>query len=246
MADEFNKVMGIQGEPHSGKTTAAVSWPNPLVLNLDKKLRSGIPEVPLWNNGWVHDFMKTKPPLYANRKDAIIKWLREVGPSIPADTTLIVDSFTMIDNTWTEFVTNNIQLFYTKGNDGKSAEYNGRAMFYAKQNYLVELFALFRSLPCACIVLFHETAARDNKGNLNNKMRPLVSGGAFKDQLEGNLGSMLRMESRGGKHYLKVKSDDYFDAMIPVDYSIPADVKEIDVTNKSVYEELSKYRNPFP
>lgn len=238
---EFSRVIGIQGEPNSGKTTAAISWPNPIVLNFDKKLRAGIPEIPFWDNGWVHSFMKTQAPLYADRKTALIKWIRTAGTSIPADATIILDSFTMVDNTWTEFVSANKHAFYTKGDGGKEPEYNGRAMFYAKQDYLIELFALLRSMPCTVIVTFHETPARDNKGNLNNKLRPLVSGGSFKDQLEGNLGMMIRLETRAGKNYLKLKSDEHFDAMIPESYRIPKEVKELDVTDKAVYAELSKF-----
>ena len=244
-SSEFNHVIGIQGEPNSGKTTAAIGWPSPIVMNFDKKLRSGVPEIPFWDNGWIHSRNNTKPPLYADRKSAILKWLRcEEVIKLPPTCTLIVDSFTMIDNAWTEFVANNKHAFYTKGDN---PEYNGRAMFYAKQDYMVELFALFKSVPCPVIVLFHETAARDNKGNLNNKFRPLVSGGSFKDQLEGNLGMMLRMESRKGRYYLQVKTNENFDAMLPDCYKIPADVKEIDVTDKSVYEELNKYKtNEIP
>jgi hypothetical protein len=239
MSSAFNHVIGIQGEPNAGKTTAAISWPQPVVLNYDKKLRQGIPEIPFWDLDWIHAQKKTKPPLYADRKSYLIEWLRSNGLLIPDTHTLIIDSFTMVDNCWSEFVTNNRHAFYTKGDN---PEYNGRAMFYAKQDYMVELFGLFKSTKCPVIVTFHETVARDNKGNLNGKMRPLVSGGQFKDQLEGNLGMMLRLEVRKGRHYLQVKSNDYFDAMIPDIYRIPPDIKEIDITDKSAYEELSKFK----
>lgn len=245
-AADFNHVIGIQGEPNAGKTTAATSWPNPLVLNFDKKLRPGILEVPFWNQAWVNEYMRLKPPLTASRSECLIKWLRAEGPKLPADITLVLDSFTMVEASWTEYVNNNRHVFYTKGGGNTAPEYNQRAMFAAKQDYFIELFALLKSTSCPVVVTFHETIARNDKGQPTGKFRTLVSGGAFKDQLEGNLGMLIRLEQVKARRILYVRSTDVFDAMIAPCYSIPADVSQLDITDSTAFAALERYKISAP
>lgn len=243
LSDSFSHVIGIQGEPNTGKTRALVSWPNVLALDFDKKLPKSVPCVEFWNDSVLREICGIKvepnkplPPVY--RKDAIIKWLRAVGPSLPKDITLGVDSYTMIDNSWTEFVKACPQLFWNK-----DKEFNGREMFKQKFDFNLELFSLLKSTPCPVVITFHETVERNEKGGLTGKYRTLVNGGSFKDQLEGHLGGLFRTKNEKGKYYLQVRSNHLFDAMIPPGYKFPDNISEIEIPFEgSAYHELSKYK----
>jgi len=236
MSAEYNHIVGIQGEPNTGKTTVARSWPNPLVLDFDKKLPTGIPCVEFWSDATIHAINGTKPPLLPDRRGAILKWLRTAGPKLPKTTTLIIDSYTMIDAAWAMYVKDNRPLFLNK-----EGEFNLRAAFSEKLTFNIELFALLKSLPCSVVITFHEQVERDEKGKLTGKYRTLVNGGSFKDQLEGNLGMLLRTANDKGKYVVQVRSNHLFDAMIGPDYKFPPEISYVDVTDKSAYEELQKY-----
>jgi len=238
-ASEFNHIIGIQGEPNTGKTTAAISWPNPIVLDYDKKCPPGVHTIPFWDASWIHSYMKTKAPLFANRKQALIQWLREAGPSLPADATLILDSYTSVEHSYQEYVNVNRHLFMTKGD---SPEYNQRAMFMDKLNFNIELFALLKSTPCPVIITFHEQVARNEKGQLTGKYRTVVSSGQFKDVLEGCVGMLIRAVNEKGRYIIQVRSNDVFDAMIPPGYKIPIEVKSLDITDTTAYAAISKYK----
>lgn len=241
-ASDFNHIIGIQGEPNTGKTTAAVSWPNPLLLDFDKKCPPGVQTIPFWDASWIHQYMNTKAPLFANRKQALIKWLRDAGPNLPTDMTLVVDSYTAIEHGYQEYVNQNRMLFMTKPDNQGNQEYNQRAMFMDKFNYNIELFALLKSTPCPVVLTFHEQIARNEKGQPTGKFRTVVSGGQFKDVLEGCVGMMIRTLNEKGRYLLQVRSNDVFDAMIAPGYKIPLDVKHLDITDTTAFQALQKYK----
>lgn len=243
LSSEFSHIIGIQGEPNTGKTTAAISWPNVLALDFDKKLPKGVPCVEFWNEEVLREICGVKAPIPVFRKDAIIKWLRTAGPSLPKDITLLVDSYTMIDNSWSEFVKAMPQLFSTKPRDNSPSEFNGREMFKQKFDFNLELFSLLKSTPCPVIITFHETVERNEKGGLTGKYRTLVNGGSFKDQLEGHLGMLLRTRNEKGDYFIQVKSNHLFDAMQGPHYKFPDNLTEIKIpAGSSAHKELSKYK----
>ena len=236
-ASDFNHIIGIQGEPNTGKTTAAVSWPNALLLDFDKKCPPGVQTIPFWEAKWVHEYLGTKAPLFANRKQALIKWLRDAGPNLPPDLTLILDSYTAVEHCYQEYVNQNRAVFTTT-----AGEYNQRAMYLDKFNYNIELFALLKSTPCPVVLTFHEQVARNEKGQPTGKFRTVVSGGQFKDVLEGCVGMMIRTLNEKGLYLLQVRSNDVFDAMIAPGYKIPLDIKTIDITDTTAFQALQKYK----
>src|SRR5438046_2476075 len=74
-------ILGIQGEPGTGKTTAAMTFPNTIFLNLDGEEFAGrdVNQVPLFDYDWVikYGFPPTKAKAQPNRRDAILKFLQE-------------------------------------------------------------------------------------------------------------------------------------------------------------------------
>src|ERR1017187_902817 len=78
--------LGVQGYPGSGKTFAALTFPNPIVLNLDRGLgahqgRSDVIEIPFYQKA----FSGGKETC----KDKLVEWLEREGPKLTDQQTLI-------------------------------------------------------------------------------------------------------------------------------------------------------------
>jgi len=104
--------LGILGVPGVGKTWAALTFPNPIVLDLDNKLSGYVkahpehsfPIIPFWNRDYVVNELKVnnfKPQgssVYKqdnkfphNIRDAVTKWLVSEGPKLEEGQTLIME-----------------------------------------------------------------------------------------------------------------------------------------------------------
>lgn len=228
-------LIAIQGEPNSGKTYAALTFPNPLVLDFDKKLPAGIQSVPFWNTAYVHQLMNTKPPVFCNQRDAIRKWLKNYGPSIPADTTLVLDSWTNLQKCFDIFAENNQEHYYSKEN-----KYDRWAVYRHKIFYSFEILNLLKGLACTCIVTLHETWLTDRQGNESGKFKPLMDG-QFRDELMGHMGCAFRMDHYKERWRLQVKTDKHFSAIVSSRFKFPADVTHLDVTD-GAWPVLEKYQ----
>lgn len=183
----------IQGAPFSGKTTAALTFPNPAILSLDRKTnahcdRADVIDIPFYDPAFVDSVFK-RPGLQCspNRKDALIKWLETEGLKLTAVQTLILDGSTGIEeayHTWFEEV-------------GKATAITGQGKindfieWRLKNSYFGDLHTALKALKCHVIYICHETPDRDSKGELNGKIRPLLSGQSG-DKLGGNMTDMFR------------------------------------------------------
>lgn len=240
----------IQGEPGTGKTKFVTGIDKLITLDYDKKLPNNIPSIPFYSDNWINTWnkvnTKTGLPIYPDRVTAIKTWLRQEGPKIPADYFLFIDSYTMIDNDWNQYVTKNKHLFMTKGGKDNPPEFNLRAAFEAKLLFNIELFGLLKSLDCSVIVSFHEQPERDAQGRATGKFRPIVNGGSFKDQVLSHFGNTFRTVHIGDKYLLQVRSNTFFTAMVSSKYAIPDGVKELDITDKpgelNGWSKLQQYR----
>lgn len=246
-SDASVNLFGIQGEPNTGKTTSALTAPNPIVMDFDKKLPAGTQSIPFWDNNFIHDINKVKnnrDKVYPDRRQAVLTWLREEASKIPRDYTLILDSYTMgIDNMHNLYVAQNQQLFMTTGSSG-SVSFNALKAFQDKLLFNIELFHILKSLNCLVIVTFHEQVERDKTTmKPTGKFRPLCTGG-FKDQLAGNFGTIVRSvvetDKTTGKQSYRwhVKSDGYFNCQMAPHFKIPDNVSSI----PNDYNELLKYK----
>ena len=192
LSDSRVKLFAIQGEPTTGKTTAMCTFPDIHVMNFDEKLPPGIKSWPFYSDDFIHSLMKTKAPMRPNRKEAILRFLREVAPQIPATATLGVDSYTIgIDNMHNLFVVQNQNLFMSKGDGNSGPAFDPMKGFADKLMFNIEFFGLLRSLACQVVVTFHEQVERDAKGGITGRFKPLATG-QFKDQLAGNFGNIVR------------------------------------------------------
>lgn len=164
--------LGLQGYGGTGKTWAALTFPNPIVANLDRGLgahigRPDVHEVPFYDVS----FCKSIMPTYKlfNLHEVLKTWLETEGLKLKANQTLIVDSNTQIQNAYHAwFEENKFSYLNTAGKVDGFAEYKVKKQFYT------EILELFKALPCHVVYICHESEASIGKNS--GKIRPLLSG----------------------------------------------------------------------
>lgn len=200
---EFNPQLriGIQGFPKSGKTFAALTFNNPIVANFDRGLkthfgRADVIEVPFYSDAFVEKYVKRKTPEYVdirngvkkqrpyNRRDALTSWLYTEGVNLERNQTLVLDGNTSIQAAfhaqyWTDPALDK---------DGKIKPYEEYAQ---KITFYTELAFCLKALKCDVVFICHESRDRNDQGDLNGKIRPLLSG-AFKDELASHFTDWFR------------------------------------------------------
>jgi len=198
--------LGLQGAPHTGKTWAALTFPNPIVLNFDNKLgahksRTDITIIPFNDPQFIREVMKISnepwnggagkddPKLPPNRKDALLKWLRTEGYKLETDSTLILDSWTSLQQAIDQ------QIWMEPSYSKKTNEIDERDYWSRKLDYNKDLCELLRGLNCHVVVTFHEIKRRDEKtGDLLEKITPLMQG-QFAAQLAAHFTDWYRQHA---------------------------------------------------
>lgn len=187
---EPRKRVGFQGPPFSGKTTAGLTFPNPVVMSYDKKLeahigRSDVIEVPFWNPKFVDSIVQRdgvkSPP---NRKDATLVWLSTEGQKLTPNQTLLVDGGTAVQTAFHMQYALNPKLTRDGSEDG-FAEWRQKTIYFG------ELVMALKSLSCNVVYICHETPDRDKKGELNGQIRPMLTG-QFGDELASHFTDWFR------------------------------------------------------
>jgi len=166
--------LGIQGYGGSGKTWAALTFPNPIVLNLDRGLgahvgRSDVIEIPFYKP----EFCGTANQL----KDKLLLWLEKEARKLQPNQTLVFDGCTSLQNAYHKWFADNQMSFLTKG--GKVDDF---AEWAVKRKYYAEIMELFKTFQCNVIFIAHEADKKDKDGSYTGKIRPLLSG-SFGDEL---------------------------------------------------------------
>jgi hypothetical protein len=167
--------LGIQGFPGVGKTWAALTFPNPIVLNLDRGLgahqgRKDVIEIPFYE--------KAMSGGKTELKDKLLAWIEKEGPKLEAEQTLIIDGLSSIEISYHAWFAVNQHLFLTK--QGKVDDF---AEYQVKKKYLGEIFDLaIKSFRCDIILISHEAERADKPttigqpGEYTGKIRPLLTG----------------------------------------------------------------------
>jgi hypothetical protein len=182
--------LGIQGASNRGKTWASTTFPNVTFAQFDRGLgahvgRKDILEVPFYDPTFVDSIVRrtsaTNPP---NRRDAFEKWLNSEATKFEPDQTLVIDGSTGIQSA---FHTQEA-LEPTITSKGKVDDF---AEWAHKIDYFNRLVDVLKSLRCHVVYICHETPARNDKGEFNGKLRPLLSG-QFGDQLASHFTDWFR------------------------------------------------------
>lgn len=193
--------LGIQGAPKTGKTFAATTFPNPIFLNFDRGLgahrgKSHILEIPFWDT----DFIKKLTPNDPSRKNALISWLKQEGSKLTTEQTLVIDGSTGIQNAFDAWY--KLNPVYTR--NGKEDDF---AQWRLKKEFFAELCESLKLLKCHVIYIAHETVDRDKEGNLNGKVKPLLTG-SFSDELASHFTDWLRaLSTNKPKDFTAIKPE---------------------------------------
>jgi hypothetical protein len=237
---ESSQIRGaLIGAPGTGKTTGAVTFPNVVVLDFDRKCPPGVPSIPFWDTAveksWLKGGYKSSAIPYGPRY-GLIHFLQTEGPKFSPDTTLVLDSWTSmmnkLDNWQNTFET---QLYYSN----KKKEVDGFQLHGDRLAMAVEISNTVKELKCNFIYIFHEQIERDKDGNPLTSIKPLMKG-QFADQFSAHITFFfrachsLKWQSNGGYHW-RVKANDVFKPITPHRFQVP-ETGCIDAT----YEAYSK------
>ncbi len=194
--------LGIQGYPGSGKTWGALTFPNPVVMNLDRGLgahrgKSDVHDLPFYDAQWVR---KTFPQAASSsekdslfKKEAIMYFMRNDAMKLTREQTLVFDGGTGLQNLWELYIREH--PIYTKAQ--KICEYSPWRL---KVEYLSELLELTKSLKCNFVYMSHEAEFKEKPDSIGDapkytgKLRPLMTG-QFADQLVGHFTDWFRQHS---------------------------------------------------
>jgi hypothetical protein len=165
--------LGIQGFGGTGKTWAALTFPNCVVVNLDRGLgahsgREDVIEVPLYRL----DFCKSVNPNHqsvANLKDTILFWLDKEAKKLEQNQTLVYDGGTTTQNAYHKWYDSNT-VYTKKGAEDEFAQWRLKLEFFS------DLCERFKLLNCNVIYICHEFEKPDRQGDSTGKIRPLLSG----------------------------------------------------------------------
>lgn len=179
--------LGIQGYGNTGKTWSSLSFPNPIVVNLDRGLgahtgREGVHELPFYDAAWVREVFKLPSYLKTQLKDVLMQWVENDGLKLTEEQTLIWDGGTGTQNMYHNWFDVNKMKFLT--NQGKMDDF---AEWQVKKKYFGQLMEAFKSMRCHVVYITHEADQRDKVPigqpvTYTGKIKPLLSGG-FADEL---------------------------------------------------------------
>lgn len=179
--------LAIQGYGGTGKTWSALTFPNPVVLNIDNGLgahqgREDVIDVRLWDK----DYCKTLVPNYTkfNLRDVIDKWFEVEAPKLEKGQTLVIDGNTGIQNAYHLWYSAN--MVTTKaGKVDDFGEWNLKKPFYAN------IFETLKTLQCDVVYLCHESEKKEKNGEYLGKVRPLLTG-SVGDEMVGHFTDFFR------------------------------------------------------
>lgn len=184
--------LGLQGPGFSGKTTGSLTFPNPIILSLNRKVsahkhREDVILVPFHDVSFVSKHASWAQLEPVNRKEALINWLRKEGPKIHHSQTMIVDGVTDIEESFHSW----FNYHETELATSKRGEIDSFVRWNMLKAYFEELHLCFKSIPGHVVIICHETPLYDKDGKWSGKYRPLLAGQSG-DKLNTNLTDFFR------------------------------------------------------
>lgn len=192
-AQEAQIRLGIQGYMGTSKTWAALTFPNPIVANVDRGLgahlgRKDVVELPMYST----DFCKKISKTYRDNthfKEMFLTWLQTDAQKIESNQTLVVDGLTSLEIFYHIWYKANPIYSAKTGKEDQFAEWR------TKVEYFGEIFAEFKKLKCHVVMCCHESAQKDKgTGEYTGKIRPLITG-QVQDKVGGDFTDWVRAHS---------------------------------------------------
>jgi hypothetical protein len=164
--------LGLQGYGGTGKTWAALTFPNPIVANLDRGLgahtgRSDVIEIPFYNEAYCNSIYPNFKP--TNLKDLLMIWLDKHGKKLNPEQTLVWDGNTAMQNAYHKWYTVN-KVVTQNGKIDDFGEWRLKMQYYG------EMLELFRVLSCHVVFISHESEKKEKDGTYRGKVKPLLTG----------------------------------------------------------------------
>lgn len=183
-----NLIVGIEGFGGTGKTAAALTFPNPIIAVFEKPdlegllslehLRGVKPAIlPFYSKEWLdlNKFPRFEAPRPATFRaydpaGSFKTWLGGEGLKLTNQQTLVVDNWTRLSERYDE-VNWGYDTITGRG------EVDFRAPWDRKLSFQEELTNALIALNCNVVMIFHEIEARDKvTGEATGKLMPLSQG----------------------------------------------------------------------
>lgn len=178
--------IGLMAAPGLGKTTAALTFPNPLVLDFDHNCPKGTRTIPFWDANTVNKLAPSgRPDAPPDVVNALLNFLNE-AKKLPTDTTLILDSWTALQNMI------DIRNKWILANDKNgNAKDNKFAFWDLKKGNSVLIAEAFKKLPHTIVITYHEAPER-NEDDVVIGIKPLQQG-SFRDEIGAHITDLWRI-----------------------------------------------------
>lgn len=196
------RAIALIGAANSGKTWAAATFPNPLFVDFDKKLprhlTTPVSSLPFWDEVFLAEVIKEEKLAASTKIGGIVAsshvflaWITKVAPSIPEDVTLVIDSWTMMQQLLDRV------LNATK-KQNSAGEVDTREYYARKATLSTEVLAALKNLKCQHVVIFHESKDMKSDGSPSGKLNPLMAG-SLKESLPQNFTHWIRQTAEENK-----------------------------------------------
>lgn len=185
--------LGLQGYGGTGKTWAALTFPNPVVVNFDRGLKahSGREDViPI--NLYDYEVCRAINPNHRSPsqvKDTVLLFLANDAKKFTREQTLVWDGGSGTQYYYHRWYQEN--KVYSK-QTGLEDQY---AQWKFKINFFEDICEMFKTLTCNVIYITHESDKKDKSGEYTGKVRPLLTG-QFGDQIVKEFSDWFRQLSK--------------------------------------------------
>lgn len=172
--------LGLMGPSGTGKTTGALTFPNPTVIDIDNNLiahkkREDVTVLPFTSNDWIRDKLGFKYNMNEVKfpiRDAVKYYLKTEAQKLEADQTLVLDSWTTLQDEFDK--QSDPSLEPVRSSDGSINSY---AFWDKKIDYALEILTILKTLKCHVVVSFHQQEPRGEYGSkMLGKLEPLMQG----------------------------------------------------------------------
>lgn len=194
--------LGLQGFPKTGKTWSALTFPNPIVADLDRGLgahrgRTDVIQVPLYDPEFGKKYYTTDP---SNVKEVSMAWLLKEGKNLKANQTLIWDGLSGLESAYHSDWKKNPVTSTRSGQVDAFAEWANKLVYFG------ELCDELIKLKCGVILISHEAEKKDKSGEYTGKIRPLING-SFGDKIVGKFTDWFRQHAANKPDFTKDLSE---------------------------------------